>query len=93
MYWNYSSLKDYDVAFPEHRYASPKKATGVLMANANVVQPGDVMSRVGVEVIRARGVDVEKWERDKKSAPSGHFGSSEPGHAPYSKNASFYIPG
>src|ERR1700749_3688996 len=30
------------------------------MANPNIVQPGDVTQRVGVEVIRARGVDVEK---------------------------------
>jgi hypothetical protein len=51
------------------------------------------MNHVRVEVIRARGVDVEKWERDKQSVPSGHFRSGEPGHAPYSKNASFYIPG
>src|SRR5437773_8435650 len=28
--------------------------------NATVVKPGDVSQRVGVEVIRARGVDVEK---------------------------------
>src|ERR671930_1587872 len=34
---------------------------GVLfMANGTTVQPGDVTQRVGVEVIRARGVDVPK---------------------------------
>src|ERR1700752_2533016 len=32
---------------------------GTLMAQ-ETVQPGDVTKRVGVEVIRARGVDVEK---------------------------------
>src|SRR6266436_8078201 len=30
------------------------------MATADKVKPGDVTQRVGVEVIRARGVDVEK---------------------------------
>ncbi len=29
------------------------------MATQNTVKPGDVTQRVGVEVIRARGVDVE----------------------------------
>src|ERR1035437_5850458 len=140
------------------------------MADNLVVKHGDVTQRVGVEVIRARGVDVEKlikmlvanaaaefastyyyytilrmhlaghedykeiceearledrahwgvvvprtydmasrilneeieheaWfiellahERDGKSIPSGHFRRGEPGHAPYSKNASFYNP-
>jgi hypothetical protein len=30
------------------------------MPNQDTVQPGDVTQRVGVEVIRARGVDVDK---------------------------------
>jgi hypothetical protein len=30
------------------------------MATQSTVKPGDVTQRVGVEVIRARGVDVEK---------------------------------
>src|SRR6476620_2496990 len=31
-----------------------------MAADQNVVKPGDVTQRVGVEVIRARGVDVQK---------------------------------
>ncbi len=36
-------------------------------------------------------IELLAFERDKKSIPSGHFRRGDPGHAPYSKNASFYI--
>jgi ferritin-like protein len=36
-------------------------------------------------------IELLAFERDGKSVPSGHFRRGEPGHAPYSKNASFYI--
>jgi len=44
-------------------------------------------------------IEHEAWiiallarERDGKVIPSGHFRRSEPGQAPYSKNAAFYNP-
>ena len=37
-------------------------------------------------------IELLAHERDGKSVPSGHFRRGEPGHAPYSKNASFYNP-
>src|SRR5438045_5728050 len=37
-------------------------------------------------------IELLAHERDGKSIPSGHFRRGEPGHAPYSKNASFYNP-
>jgi hypothetical protein len=39
---------------------NPNCRKGYPMATSEAVQPGDVTQRVGVEVIRARGVDVEK---------------------------------
>src|ERR671930_1296583 len=50
---------------------------GVLfMANGTSVQPGDVTRRVGVEVIRARGVDVEKLIKMLVANAAAEFAST-----------------
>ena len=36
-------------------------------------------------------IELLAHQRDGKSIPSGHFRRGEPGHAPYSKNAGFYL--
>jgi ferritin-like protein len=53
----------------------------------------DLASRILNEEIEHEAwfIELLAHERDGKSIPSGHFRRGEPGHAPYSKNASFYI--
>lgn len=53
----------------------------------------DLASRILNEEIEHEAwfIELLAFERDKKSVPGGHFRRGEPGHAPYSKNASFYI--
>ena len=46
------------------------------MAKQVVVQAGDVTQRVGVEVIRARGVDVEKLIRMLVANAAAEFAST-----------------
>jgi len=46
------------------------------MATQNIVQPGDVMQRVGVEVIQARGVDVEKLIKMLVANAAAEFAST-----------------
>jgi ferritin-like protein len=54
----------------------------------------DLASRILNEEIEHEAwfIELLAHERDGKSIPSGHFRRGEPGHAPYSKNASFYNP-
>src|SRR5207247_4325040 len=46
------------------------------MATQSTVQPGDVTQRVGVEVIRARGVDVEKLIKMLVANAAAEFAST-----------------
>jgi len=46
------------------------------MATEGTVQPGDVTQRVGVEVIRARGVDVEKLIKMLVANAAAEFAST-----------------
>ena len=54
----------------------------------------DLASRILNEEIEHEAwfIELLAHERDGKTVPSGHFRRGEPGHAPYSKNASFYNP-
>ena len=46
------------------------------MAQQDTVQPGDVTQRVGVEVIRARGVDVDKLIKMLVANAAAEFAST-----------------
>src|SRR5258708_35705492 len=46
------------------------------MATEKIVQPGDVTQRVGVEVIRARGVDVDKLIKMLVANAAAEFAST-----------------
>src|SRR5260370_23456040 len=46
------------------------------MPNQDTVQPGDVTKRVGVEVIRARGVDVDKLIKMLVANAAAEFAST-----------------
>src|SRR5208283_4606801 len=55
---------------------SRKSFGGRKMPKERVVKPGDVTQRVGVEVIRARGVDVEKLIRMLIANAGAEFAST-----------------
>jgi len=57
------------------------------MATTQTVKHGDVSQRVGVEVIRARGVDVPKLIKMLIANAAAEFASTY-----YCKNAGFYNP-
>src|SRR5258708_36919714 len=63
----------YSLVFPRLRLSTERRST---LPQNDTVQPGDVSHRVGVEVIRARGVNVEQLIKMLVANAAAEFAST-----------------